>query len=720
MISWAVMRRGVRGETVGLLVAIGLTLLAVKPSASWGADENASPYDRYARADTLAPYVHWIDLYDANNNIISPSDPNPQPYSPERTCGRCHDQQTIAHGWHFNAVSAAVDSGRPGQPWIWTDDRTGTRLPLSYRGDPGSFDPDQLGISRWSMAAQFGGYLPGGGPGDAAALAAGPAAEEGFQGIDRSAVTGPLPIDCMLCHRAAGSGYQSQAWTEQIAAQNFPHAPAVAAGLATVEGNLSRIKEPVDVSDPKASETLPKLTYDPSRFRPDGKVFFDLVRSPTNAACYHCHSNLATEQLGAGRWLHDQDIHLRAGMHCTDCHRNALEHHTVRGFEGEEHPSGNSVATLSCRGCHLDGESTSTAAVVGNWESEQIDRVLKGGTSLGDQPALSGAGRLGAPQPLHRGLPPLHLEKLSCTACHAGPLPQSETPTWLNAFLHGLGRPEHRSGREPPHVLAPVNLLTNDRRNPNAPAVYTPHRISWPAYWASWQPDGDVTPLDPQQAYELTRRALRVRRDLTAELADVKLSAKERRELVGEESEADGLTNEQQERIERALAEKRQDQVEQRMIGALQAVQDSLANGTRAIYISGGRAWGIDPDSQRLTEIDAERLAGSLDPIAWPIGHDVRPARWSLGSGGCRDCHSEGAPFFEARLVSSPTLPDQPPVVVTAHQLQGLDMTRIQAWNQLFEGRQQFKYFAFAAALLVGLCLVVAGIVAVARRLGAV
>jgi hypothetical protein len=719
MSSWAVMRRGVRGKTLGLLVAIALAPLASKPTTGWGADEGASPYDRYARADTLAPYVHWIDLYDANNNIISPSDPNPQPYSPERTCGRCHDQQTIAHGWHFNAVSAAVDSGRPGQPWIWTDDRTGTRLPLSYRGDPGTFNPDEIGVSRWSIAAQFGGYLPGGGPGEAAAMTAGPAAEERFQGIDRADITGPLPIDCMLCHQAAGSGYQPQAWTEQIAAQNFPHAPAVAAGLATVEGNLSRIKEPVDVNDPKAAETLPKLTYDPSRFRPDGKVFFDLVRSPTNAACYHCHSNLATEQLGGGRWLHDQDIHLRAGMQCTDCHRNALEHHTVRGFEGEEHPSGHSVATLSCRGCHLDGESGSTAGGTAVWDRAEADRLLKGGTPISGQRSLSGAGRLGAPKPLHRGLPPLHLEKLSCTACHAGPLPQSETPTWLNAFLHGLGRPEHRSGRESPQVLAPVNLLKNYSQNPEAPAVYTPHRISWPAYWASWQPSGDVTPLDPQQAYELTRRALRVRRDLTSELADVKLSAKERRELLGEGADPDSPSAEQSEILEQALAAKRQEQVEQRMLGALQAVQQALPAESRAIYIGGGRAWGVDSQTEQLTEIDSDLLAASLDPVAWPIGHDVRPARWSLGSGGCRDCHADGAPFFEARLASSPTLPDQPPVVVTAHQLQGLDMARIQAWNQLFEGRQQFKYFAFAAASLVGLCLVVAGVVAVARRVGA-
>ena len=32
-------------------------------------------------------------------------------------------------------------------------------------------------------------------------------------------------------------------------------------------------------------------------------------------------------------------------------------------------------------------------------------------------------GRMGAPEPIHKGLPPVHLEKLSCTACHSGQFP---------------------------------------------------------------------------------------------------------------------------------------------------------------------------------------------------------------------------------------------------------------------------------------------------------
>jgi len=39
--------------------------------------------------------------------------------------------------------------------------------------------------------------------------------------------------------------------------------------------------------------------------------------------------------------------------------------------------------------------------------------------------------------------------------------------------------------------------------------------------------------------------------------------------------------------------------------------------------------------------------------VLWPLAHDVRPAEQSLGSGGCGDCHRDGAPFFSAVLTGT-------------------------------------------------------------------
>ncbi len=135
-----------------------------------GAEES-----RFAMTHSRSQYVHWIDLYDANENRIDPTDPKAAPYSPVYTCGKCHDYAAVSHGFHFNAMEKLADVGRPGEPWIWTDTRTGTQLPLSYRKWPGTYDPRELGISSWDFVLKFGRQLPGGGPGAAGQMVAGEA-----------------------------------------------------------------------------------------------------------------------------------------------------------------------------------------------------------------------------------------------------------------------------------------------------------------------------------------------------------------------------------------------------------------------------------------------------------------------------------------------------------------------------------------------------------------
>ena len=174
----------------------------------------AAGQDRFARSDSDASFLHHIDLYDADNRKISPE--SGRPYSVVKTCGRCHDYETISHGWHFNAFmsprlsdgllaekpvpaeeqlaverslaadpsegdpvpansdSSAADDvpfvrdGRQGEPWIWTDARTGTQLPLSYRSWPETYDPVDIGTTPFEMTEKFGGRIPGSGIGNPA------------------------------------------------------------------------------------------------------------------------------------------------------------------------------------------------------------------------------------------------------------------------------------------------------------------------------------------------------------------------------------------------------------------------------------------------------------------------------------------------------------------------------------------------------------------------
>lgn len=637
--------------------------------------------NRYATSDSMAGYVHWIELYDESNNKIDPNESS-RPYSPEKTCGRCHDFKTIAHGFHFNAaLPAAVsgtDAGRPGLPMIWNDPRTGTHLPVSFRGWPGTHKPKDLGLSNWQMAAKFGGYMPG------LTIPSGEVAEPVQGSVDRTKITGNLPIDCMLCHNRPGSGYSPFVWTEQIQDQNFAYAPTAALGLAVVTGNMRRLKDDVDLSSEEVKEQLPKLKYEIEKFRSDGKVFIDLIRKPANESCYYCHTSVSSDSPQGTRWQHDDDVHLRAGLKCADCHRNGLDHQTVRGFEDEKHASGSIAASLSCQGCHM-----------GDADSKMV-------------------GRLGAPKPLHKGLPPLHFEKLSCTACHSGPQLSDEIGRQILSATHQLGNHVKRTGDELPavhgNVMLPVDEsgLTTD----GSSGKYTPHRMMWPSFWGVVR-DGKLQPLNPEQAYELVRKPLKIRKDFSDELSEVKLTLSQRKQILGDDKLArmktEELDEKQRKLIEEAEAAERKKQIDERMIAALKEIETAMP-GAQAVYVSGGQGIAKGSDD-KLSQLPPEKLGKHAEPYAWPAAHMVRPAQQSLGVTGCQECHGEGSQFFYAKLKPVGTLPGQETTEIAVHDLQKADMERLAQWSQMFEGRSAFKIASLIAFALT--CVIVVSTVAV-------
>jgi hypothetical protein len=655
---------------------------------------------RYATSDNWAGYVHWIDLYDADNNRIDPVE-NPRPYSPEKTCGRCHDYKTIAHGWHFNGpVGSASASGRPGTPLIWSDPRTGTHLPLSYRGWHGTTSPESLGLTPWQVSAQLGGYLPGltaaeaptsGSNKEAAGAVSGTSETQAVSdssstssgSLDRSHITGDLALDCMLCHHRPGSGYSPFTWTEQIGEQNFAYAPTAALGLAVVTGGMRRLKDDFDPKSEDAQEQLPKVDYETSRFRGDGKVFIDVIRNPANESCYFCHTNVTASSVLGERWLHDQDVHLRAGMSCSDCHRNGLDHQTVRGFPAEQHPSGAQAASLSCVGCHLGNQSDLTVQ----------------------------AGRLGAPQPAHRGLPPVHFEKLTCTACHSGTGLDSVVPRQLQSMTHRLGEHVKRTGLELPAIHGDVMLPVDEAGQRVASADqgrYAPHRMLWPSYWAVRQAD-KIRPLNPDLAAEILRKPLRVRRDFTEELSEVKLSPAQRKEILGDQRAArqktEELSQQQQTLIREAEATQRKRLVNERILAGLAEIE-SKVTGSQAVLVSGGAGFVRSQDN-RLVQLDATELGAAGDPYAWPTAHAVRPARQALGATGCQECHSDQSDFFFAQLQPVGVVPAHEPASLVVHQLQRPELQRLASWNQLFIGRPYFKVVGWLALGLTGLAALI-------------
>lgn len=523
--------------------------------------------------------VHLIDLYDADSMLVRPGDQPMLPFSTKVTCGECHNYQKVRTGWHFNATDSGVQPGRRSHPWILVDQRTGTQLPLSYRSWPGTYRPEQVGLNAWRFIQIFGRHTPGGGAGEKVK-------SDSPEIFLRRLISGPLEINCLSCHDAEPAHDQAE-YANNLVRQNFRWAAAATSGFATVVGSAKDMPDNYDIysgvvwDNPEAIP--PAVSYDLSRFNSRGKVLFDIVRKIPNERCYFCHSTKTVGEANSERWEAEEDIHLTSGMRCVDCHRNGLDHNMVRGYEDEPQARKNpAAASLSCKGCHLPDESN------------EVPR----------------AGRLGAPQPQHAGIPTVHFEKMTCTACHAGSWPTEKAQLVKTSQAHALGtHGVNRSDEVLPHIMSPVFVREADGK-------IAPHKMIWPAFWARINGQ-DATPILPEEV---------------AALSDTLFTG------VDSTRSGDWLTLQE-------------DQITQ-VLKRLAAVDSSK----RAVaYIAGGKLYRLNKSGKLSKENHA-----AAQPYSWAIGHDVRPASQSLGIRGCGDCHAVNAPFYFSQLhVDSPMAADR-------------------------------------------------------------
>ncbi len=406
----------------------------------------------------LSP-LHRIPLNDEFNQKIVPAAPEALPFSTRYSCEPCHSYSTISQGTHFNYRNRpAVD--RRTEPWFLVDDRAGVQLPVSFQKHPGFWSPEQLGLSDWKFVTLFARNLSGGGPGEPA--------EDGHTPDSRWNVSGRLEINCLGCHHRSPLQDHSE-WVKQVMRENFRWAATAASGLGEVVGMASRLPSTWSIADgpnPDDREwaVVPQVRYNRNFFDSRNNAVLELPR-PEDDRCLACHSVVPRQ--AKSRAGVDRDVHLLAGLKCVDCHRNDLSHEMVRGFEGERltRSSLNSY-DFTCAGCHLG------------------QKPEKGGKGF--------AGKLGAPRPAHRGIPKVHFERLACTVCHSGLLPEKETQAVYTSRANRLGI----FGKaiwtlEYPLIMEPVFVREADKK------LY-PERMMWPAFWAELR-DGEPVPVDSQE-----------------------------------------------------------------------------------------------------------------------------------------------------------------------------------------------------------------------------
>lgn len=545
-----------------------------------------------------ATYVHNIPLYDAEGQIIDPAI-SERPVSLTVTCGKCHDVDDIHQGTHF-AGGWSEQERRPLEPWLLTD--AGINLSTTVR-------PDELDYTAWR--AIHGSHSPG-------------AVVPESRLLDgRARFGGSLEVDCFVCHLAP-ERYDFTERSRQIGRGNLRWAITAASGLGTVTGEINSLPRTYSAERDEFGETpgVPSIAWSRQRFESGNRVLLPLARTVSNQNCYLCHSH-ETVGASAAPALRHRDIHVVRGMSCTDCHshEDGVGHHLIRG---DLHSSG----VLSCAGCHLGTE---------------------------DAPG----GSHGAPVPLHAGLPPLHLERLTCTACHSGPTPGTHTPLVQTSRAHQLGLPsDHRTADLWPHILGNVFLRNSDGMIEPSFATWTSgfFRLD-PARATDATPSGTLTPI-PSPEVRASLRSLGV--------------------------------------AERTATETFSDTELHRILSHLNAQKPD----SPAVFELAGQRQQLD------TAGALAKSPSPVPPLAWPMGHAVRPARESLGARGCIECHSPaGAMDFslsQALLSTAATaLPTTP--VLTQLQLRAEPALPATLLNLTFTFRTAFKW---------GLCaLLVAGFI---------
>ena len=522
--------------------------------------------------------IHVIPLFAENQDgekgkQIKPDEKKQLPFSTRITCGECHTYDTIKHGWHFNAVDSNIPAGRPGQPWIYFNSKTFTQIPLSYRQWPGTYKPEQFGMSEFQFTIFSGRHMPGGGSGEVKATI--------IDDIGRQMVSGNLEINCLACHNAhyghdmgSVTGYSVQVSSRE----NFRWAAAASSEIADVTGTAKDLEV---FYDPFLDSDI-QVNYKKEAFNENDEVLLHIVREVPNDRCSFCHSNLYQDSnLKTEKWTQDEDIHLSAGLKCVDCHRNGLDHNIIRGYPEEESFSDNPlVSSSTCEGCHI---------------------------SQG-QEELPEAGRFGAPIATHPGIPAVHFDKLTCTACHSGPWPEQEAVYTKTSRAHSLGIPDVK--KEPdvlPHILSPVLakqqwIITGegDSEEVIEGEKIAPYKILWPSFWGILDSNG-VTPV----------------------YKDV----------------VDKVVSGMFDNIELTYRDSWREITDEMIIEAITALTKSVEG--QVVFISGGKLYSLD-ESGQLNEQEHP----AAEPYLWPVAHNVRPAAQALGVRYCTDCHATDSPVF--------------------------------------------------------------------------
>jgi hypothetical protein len=623
-------------DAVLLFMLAGAVLAAAfSPVRAAAATPDPTAVERPKRAMGVCPPYK---LKDEQGNVIDPVRGlnASAAYSPKQTCGAagCHDYGKITEGFHFQQGKGEAVPALMAERYQWVSS------PGNYGGTWCSPAPLYRQLAAKTNAsgrlidmtsyefvtATCGNCHPGGGPLEfdrdgkrydammrdpANGLA--PGGDNHFDGDyfkARWSETGVIEADCLLCHLPE---YNFKKRNDQLAKLNFRWAATEGAAFGQVTGIV-------------ASNQVPQVAYDLKHFDADGNVLVHTVPEPRNETCLTCHAKPNWKKRGAS-FSARTDVHLAAGLRCVDCHTagSKASDPRIRGHEAHQFGKGDDPSGFvrndlddtvrSCQECHLKG-----------WNN--------------------------APRATHAWLPPLHLEKISCQACHIPtravksalvqasdaftPAPYITPPgkrIWTfydqeMEFWNHYGELEMFTHKDQPtDVTQPTLAVYKDK-------IYPVNRVH--SAWVGYEQEGKpgLNMLFMKDFFTMWKQHRDSGGTNYAQLAVVK------------DDNGDG-----------ALEINRPEEID----ALLAATKDYLTKtgfpleSRWLVWVSDDQAYYSSKESKALPKLPHEAT-----PYAsvYKFSHDVAPARAALGAGGCTDCHASNSKFFDRAVLLTAFSPD--------------------------------------------------------------
>jgi hypothetical protein len=446
-----------------------------------------------------------------------------------------------------------------------------------------------------------------------------------------------LEADCLICHLPE---YDMARRRKQIELLNLRWAATAGSGLAAVTGSVDA-GEPVTVA------------YDRTRFGADGTLSPHIVREPRNEACLFCHAKPGWKKRGAN-FRARTDVHLRAGLRCVDCHPagSAATDPRIRGKELHE------IAKGDDPGGHVRDDLNNTCRTCELCHT---------------------TGFLGAPVARHRWLPPLHLDRIACQACHvperavkaaqvqAGDVfnPGTRIPTRGKRLWTFYGPDMAYWNHYGDLVTKGYDDKPTDPYRPTLARykgkVYPVNRVhsAWPAI----ETEGRSGLVQPKMG-DVYNMWVTHRKDPTQypELGQVK------------DDNGDGVPE-----------VNRPEEIDALIAAVTQRLRDAghPLDGKRVVWACNDR---IYESGTKYRTVEKHAWEASPYGNVHTYNHDIYPAQSALGVNGCTDCHHPKAHFFFASTVKYPFDAEGQPVAEPQCCLLGISRfwATLGAWRETY------------------------------------